>query len=26
MTAQRLRWFGHLHRLPEERMVKSVYK
>jgi hypothetical protein len=23
---QRLSWFGHLHRMPEERMVKRVYK
>jgi hypothetical protein len=23
---QRLSWFGHLHRIPEERMVKKVYK
>ena len=22
IKAQRLRWFGHLHRMPEERMVK----
>jgi hypothetical protein len=22
--AQRLSWFGHLHRMPEERMVKRV--
>ena len=21
--AQRLSWFGHLHRMPEERMVKK---
>jgi len=21
-----LSWFGHLHRMPEERMVKRVYK
>jgi hypothetical protein len=26
IKAQRLSWFGHLHRLPEERMVKGVYK
>ena len=26
IKAQRLRWFGHLHRMPEERMVKNVYK
>ena len=24
--AQRLSWFGHLHRMPEERMLKIVYK
>jgi len=24
--AQRLSWFGHLHRMLEERMVKKVYK
>jgi hypothetical protein len=24
--AQRLSWFGHLHRMSEERMVKKVYK
>jgi hypothetical protein len=24
--AQRLSWFGHLHRMPEERMVKRVHK
>jgi hypothetical protein len=24
--AQRLSWFGHLHRMPEGRMVKKVYK
>jgi hypothetical protein len=23
---QRLSWFGHLHRMPEERMVKKVHK
>ena len=23
--AQRLSWFGHLHRMSEERMVKNVY-
>jgi hypothetical protein len=22
IKAQRLSWFGHLHRMPEERMVK----
>jgi hypothetical protein len=26
INAQRLSWFGHLHRMPEERMVKKVYK
>jgi hypothetical protein len=26
IKAQRLSWFGHLHRIPEERMVKRVYK
>jgi hypothetical protein len=26
VKAQRLSWFGHLHRMPEERMVKRVYK
>jgi len=26
IKAQRLSWFGHLHRMPEERMVKRVYK
>ena len=24
--AQRLSWFGHLRRMPEERMIKKVYK
>ena len=23
IKAQRLSWFGHLHRIPEERMVKK---
>jgi hypothetical protein len=23
---QRLSWFGHLHRMPQERMVKRVHK
>jgi hypothetical protein len=22
----RLSWFGHLHQMPEERMVKKLYK
>jgi len=26
IKAQRLSWFGHLHRMPEERRVKRVYK
>jgi hypothetical protein len=26
IRAQRLSWFGHLHRMPEERMAKRVYK
>jgi hypothetical protein len=26
IKAQRLSWFGHLHRMPEKRMVKRVYK
>jgi hypothetical protein len=26
IKAQRLSWFGHLHRMPEDRMVKKVYK
>jgi len=26
IKAQRLSWFGHLHRMPEERMVRRVYK
>jgi len=25
IKAQRLSWFGHLHRMSEERMVKRVY-
>jgi hypothetical protein len=24
--AQRLSWFGHLHQVPEGRMVKRVFK
>ena len=26
IKAQRLSWFGHLHRMSEGRMVKKVYK
>jgi hypothetical protein len=26
IETQRLSWFGHLHRMPEERMVKRVYR
>ena len=26
IKAQRLSWFDRLHRMPEERMVKRVYK
>jgi hypothetical protein len=26
IKAQRLSWFGQLHRMPEKRMVKKVYK
>jgi hypothetical protein len=26
IKAQRLIWFGHLHRMPEERMANKVYK
>jgi hypothetical protein len=26
IKAQRLSWFGRLHRMPKERMVKRVYK
>jgi len=26
IRTQQLRWLGHLHRMPEERMVKKVYK
>ena len=26
IKAQRLSWFSHLHRTPEGRMVKNVYK
>jgi hypothetical protein len=26
IRAQRLNWFGHLHRMPEDRMVERVYK
>jgi hypothetical protein len=24
IKAQRLSWFGHLHQMPEERMVRNV--
>jgi hypothetical protein len=24
--AQRLRWLGHVQRMPEERVVKKIYK
>jgi len=26
IETERLSWFGHLHRMPEDRMVKRVYK
>ena len=26
IKARRLTWFGHLHRMPQDRMVKKVYK
>jgi len=26
IKTQRLSWFGHLHRMPEEGMFKKVYK
>jgi len=26
IKGQRLSWFSHLHRMPEERVVKRVYK
>ena len=26
IKAQRLSWLGHLHRMPEERMAKRLYK
>ena len=26
IKAQSLSWFGHLQRMPEERIVKKVYK
>jgi hypothetical protein len=26
IKGQRLSWFDHLHRMPEKRMVKTVYK
>ena len=25
IKTQRLSWFGHLHRMSEERMVKKIY-
>jgi hypothetical protein len=26
MKAQRLRWLGHVERMPEKRNVKKIYK
>jgi hypothetical protein len=26
IKAQRLRWLGHVERMPEERDVKEIYK
>ena len=26
IKAQRLAWFGHIHRMPDDSMVKRVYK
>jgi hypothetical protein len=26
IKVQRLSWFGHLHRMPEKRILKKVYK
>jgi hypothetical protein len=26
IRSQRLGWFGHLYRMPDERMAKNVYE
>jgi hypothetical protein len=26
IKSQRLGWLGHMHRMPDERMVKTVYE